>query len=63
MYFVLALLCIANEECMVKAYPHLLPTHESCMEVKNSVHRKLWEFAPDNAESVETWCLSIPTKT
>ena len=47
---------------MVKAYPHLLPTHEACMVVKHDVHRKLWEFAPDNAESVETWCFSIPTE-
>jgi len=63
MYYVLALLCLVDEACMVKTYPHLLPTYESCMIVRTDVEKKLWEFAPDNAESVNTWCFSVPTET
>lgn len=64
MYFVLALLCTnLDQECMIKAYPHLLPGYEACLIVKNDVENKLWEYAPDNASSVKTWCFMIPEDT
>ena len=63
MYYVLALLCLVDEECIVKAYQTILPTYESCIITKEGIHKKLWKHAPENAASVKTWCFSLPEDT
>ena len=61
MYVILALLCTdLGADCNVKIYPHIMPNYEVCAVTKESVHKKLWEFAPDNASKVSTWCIAIP---
>ncbi len=64
MYFVLALLCTdLDQMCMIKAYPDILPSYQACEVTKQTVNKKIWEFAPDNASSVKTWCFALPEDT
>ena len=64
MYVVLALLCTnLDRACMVKTYPNIIPTFETCLVIKESVQKKLFQYAPDNASTVKTWCIVIPEDT
>ena len=64
MYVVLALLCTGPTlECMVRAYPNIMPSHDICIATKETVHEKLWKYAPENATRVKTWCIPIPEDT
>jgi len=48
---------------MIKAYPDILPSYQACEVTKQTVNKKIWEFAPDNASSVKTWCFALPEDT
>ena len=64
MYVVLALLCTnLDQECMVKTYPNIIPTFETCLNIKEDVNKSLYKYAPDNASTIKTWCIVIPEDT
>ena len=64
MYVVLALLCTSlDAECMVKTYPYIIPSFEACLAVKEDVNKSLYKFAPENASTIKTWCISVPEDT
>ena len=64
MYFVLALLCTdLDTNCSLRVYPDIQPSYQACFETKQEINRKLWEYKPDNASSLKTWCFMIPEDT